>query len=188
MKKKKIRELTEEFLKEVGLDPSGERFRKTPERVSQMLCDIFSSTHCDLAKEVQVFKTDVRNENILVKNIPFYSFCEHHLLPFFGRIHISYIPKDGLIIGFSGFVTIVRALSRRLQLQERLTDEIADKVMSILQPHGVMVVVEARHLCVEMREERPQGTEFTTYSVRGKMETQEIAQNIKFLIGSDRDI
>lgn len=188
MKKETIKKLTEDFLREIGHDPKCERLKKTPERVAQMIEEIFSSAHSDPAKEVQIFKTEVKNENVLVKNIPFYSFCEHHLLPFFGRVHISYIPKNGLITGFSGFVSIVKILSQRLQLQERLTDEIADTVLTILKPQGVMVIVEARHLCVEMRGEKPQGTEITSYSVRGKMCESGMKEDVFSLIGSSRSI
>ncbi|MCK4575450.1 GTP cyclohydrolase I [candidate division WOR-3 bacterium] len=188
MNKKRVEELTRQFLEEIGFDPNSKELRKTPERVALMLKDIFSSLNDDPSKEMQVFKTDVKNEIILLKDIPFFSFCEHHLLPFFGRIHIAYIPRNGLITGFSNFVSLVKILSRRLQLQERLTDRIADTIVDILNPEGVLIVVEARHLCIEMRGEKPPNTEVTTYSVRGKMKEQSIKESAILMVRNRKGI
>lgn len=182
MNKKRIEELTREFLEEIGFDTKSERLSKTPGKVASMFEEIFSELKKDPKDGINVFKTEVKNEVVLLKNIPFFSFCEHHLLPFFGRVHIAYIPQNGIISGFSSFVSIVKNLSRRLQLQEKLTDEIADTVSEILQPEGIMVVVEARHLCVEMRDERPGGTEVITSSVKGKMKEPSYQERVLSMI------
>jgi len=175
--KNKVKKLVGELIRESGFDPEEERLRKTPERVATMLKEIFALSKKDPRKELHVFKTSVKNEIILIKDIPFFSFCEHHLLPFFGMVHIAYIPRNGLIAGFSNFVSLVKVVSRRLQLQERMNDEIVDALMDILKPKGAAVVVEARHLCVEMRGEKQPGTLIITSSIRGKMK-QETTQEM----------
>lgn len=182
MNKKRIEELTREFLGEIGLDPKSEELKKTPERVASLFEEIFSGIKKEPKKGINVYKTDVKNEIVLLKNIPFFSFCEHHILPFFGKVHIAYIPKNGIITGFSSFVSIVKIISRRLQLQERLTDEIADTVADILKPEGVIVVIEARHLCIEMKGEKPSSTEVMTFSVRGTMEERSLKERVISLI------
>ena len=169
MNKKRIEELTREFLGEIGLDPKSEELKKTPERVASLFEEIFSGIKKEPKKGINVYKTDVKNEIVLLKNIPFFSFCEHHILPFFGKVHIAYIPKNGIITGFSSFVSIVKIISRRLQLQERLTD-------------GVIVVIEARHLCIEMKGEKPSSTEVMTFSVRGTMEEPSLKERVISLI------
>jgi GTP cyclohydrolase I len=169
MNRKRIERLTEEFLVEIGLDPHSERLKKTPARVAEMLTEIFSHRSKNLKEEISIFRTDVKNKTIIIKNIPFYSFCEHHILPFFGSVYIAYIPKDGAIAGFSSFVSIVNHVSMKLQLQENLTDEIADEIVNLLKPEGVIVLVKARHLCIEMRGEKATTAEIDTYSARGKM-------------------
>jgi GTP cyclohydrolase I len=178
MNKRKIEELTRQFLKEIGLDSSKEELKKTPERVASMFEEIFEGINKDPKKGINVYKTGVKDEVVLLKSIPFFSFCEDHIVPFFGKVHIAYIPKDGLITGFSSFVSIVKILSRRLQLQEKLTDEIADSVVDILHPEGVIVVTEARHLCIEMRGEKPPGTEVIISSVRGRMEEPSLKERV----------
>ena len=178
MNKRKIEELTRQFLKEIGLDSNKEELKKTPGRVASMFEEIFEGVNKDAKKGINVYKTGVKNDVVLLKNIPFFSFCEHHIVPFFGKVHIAYIPKDGLITGFSSFVSIVKILSRRLQLQEKLTDEIADSVVDILHPEGVIVVTEARHLCIEMKGEKPPGTEVIISSVRGRMEGPSLKERV----------
>lgn len=178
MKKKKLEEITRELLKEIGYDCRREELKRTPERVASMLEEIFSNNKKDLKKIVNVYKTNTTDEVILIKNIPFFSFCAHHLLPFLGKIHIAYIPHEGIITGFSNFITIVKVITRRLQLQESLTDEIADTIVNILKPEGVMVIVEARHLCIEMRGEKPSTTEVLTSTVRGTMKNENIKSQV----------
>jgi len=178
MKKKKLEEITRELLKEIGYDCRREELKRTPERVASMLEEIFSNNKKDLKKIVNVYKTNTTDEVILIKNIPFFSFCAHHLLPFLGKIHIAYIPHEGIITGFSNFITIVKVITRRLQLQESLTDEIADTIVNILKPEGVMVIVEARHLCIEMRGEKPSTTEVLTSTARGTMKNENIKSQV----------
>ncbi len=172
MNKDNVKKLIREFIREIGLNPGSKRLKKTPERVAVMIEQIFACSRKDPKKELNVFKTSVKNEIILIKDIPFFSFCEHHLLPFFGKVHIAYTPRDGVIAGFSNFVSLVKVVSRKLQLQERLTDDIVDSLMDVLKPEGAMVVVEARHLCVEMRAEKQAETLITTSSVRGTMKDE----------------
>lgn len=178
MDKKRIEELTKHFLEEIGLDPKSKSLKRTPERVASMFEEIFSEIGKDPKRDINIFKTDIKDQVIILKGIPFFSFCEHHLLPFFGSANIAYIPQNGMITGFSSFVSIVRIISRRLQLQEKLTDKIADTILDILKPEGVMVIIKARHLCIEMRGEKPQGTEVTTFSVRGRMEEPSFKEKV----------
>jgi len=180
--KNKVKKLVGELIRESGFNPEEERLRKTPERVAAMLKEIFASSKKDPRRELKVFKTSVKNEIILIKDIPFFSFCEHHLLPFFGMVHIAYIPVNGVIAGFSNFVALVKVASRRLQLQERLNDEIVDALMDILKPEGAVVVIEARHFCVEMRGEKQPGTVIITSSVRGKMKEESAQEMIMKIV------
>jgi GTP cyclohydrolase I len=113
---------------------------------------------------------DFHEEMILVKDIPFYSICEHHLLPFFGRCHVAYLPKEGRITGLSKIARVVEILSKRLQLQERMTTQIVEVLVSTLKPHGALVVIEAEHLCLTMRGVKKPGTLTLTSAVRGAFE------------------
>jgi GTP cyclohydrolase I len=129
--------------------------------------EIFSGIGKDPAEELEIYLPDTHEEMILVKDIPFYSICEHHLLPFHGRAHVAYLPKDGRITGLSKLARAVEVTSKRLQLQERLTTEIADLLMEVLKPYGVLVMVEAEHLCMTMRGVKKPGSITVTSAVRG---------------------
>ncbi len=155
------------MLEALGEDPSREGLLKTPERVEKSLKWMTRGYSLSVADAVgdAVFE-EPHNSMILVRDIDFYSLCEHHMLPFFGRAHVAYIP-DGRIVGLSKLPRIVDIFARRLQVQERLTDQIADAVQEVLNPHGVGVLVEATHLCLAMRGVEKQNSKTVTSAVRG---------------------
>lgn len=167
MNKKKIEKAIREILEAIGEDPRRKDLLDTPKRVAEMYEEIFSGVACDPEKELEVILDQKHHEIILLRGIPLYSVCEHHLLPFMGRAHIAYIPKNGRVTGLSKLARLVEILSRRPQVQERLTTQIAEIVMSKLKPLGVMVVLEAEHLCMSMRGVRKPGTMTVTSAVRG---------------------
>ncbi|WP_457600922.1 GTP cyclohydrolase I FolE [Hydrogenivirga sp.] len=161
--KDKIREAIRLFLEGIGEDPDREGLKETPDRIARMWEEFESLRSFDM-KLFEEFGS--YNEMVLVKDIKFYSLCEHHLLPFFGNVHIAYIP-DGVICGLSKLVRTVRAFALRPQVQERLTEEIADFLESELKPKGVGVVIEAEHLCMSMRGAMSPGHITTTSALRG---------------------
>ena len=159
----KIKEAIRLFLEGIGEDPDREGLKETPERIARMWEEFESMRSFDM-KLFEEFGD--YNEMVLVKDIQFYSLCEHHLLPFYGKVHIAYIP-DGVICGLSKLVRTVRAFALRPQVQERLTDEIADFLEKELKPKGVGVIVEAEHLCMSMRGAMSPGHVTTTSALRG---------------------
>lgn len=170
MDRKRLSELIQAFLTEVGYDTGDAALMKTPERVASFVAGLVEDSKRDFREEFRTYRTETHSDVVVLQDIPFFSFCEHHLLPFFGHIHIAYRPKDGMVGGFSHFVTLVNTLSRRLQLQERLGDEVADALMEVLDPEGVVVAIEARHLCVEMRGEKASGSRAVTVTARGALD------------------
>ena len=167
MDKEKIGKAVKDIIKAIGDDPNRPDLRGTPKRVAEMFEEIFSGIKKDPKKELEVILGEKHSEIVLVKDIPTYSTCEHHLLPFIGKTHIAYIPKQGRVTGLSKLVRVVEILSKRLQVQERLTTQIADVIMGKLRPLGVMVVIEAEHLCMSMRGVKKPGTVAVTSAVRG---------------------
>ena len=164
----KIVRAVTDILEAVGEDTSREGLLETPERVARMYEEVFSGLHDDPARHLKLFNEDDKNgEVVIVRDIPLYSMCEHHLLPFIGKCHIAYIPKNGKIIGLSKFARIVDCFARRPQVQERLTSQIADFLYKNLQPMGVAVVIEAEHLCMTMRGARAAGSCTQTSALRG---------------------
>jgi len=155
------------ILEAIGEDPDREGLKETPSRVAEMYEEVFSGLHRHYEEELSVFHTMNHDEMILVKDIPFYSFCEHHLLPFFGKAHVAYIPSRERITGLSKIARVVEMASRRPQLQERMTTEIADTIMRNLKPQGVLVVIEAEHLCMSMRGVKKPGSLSITSAMRG---------------------
>ena len=151
----------------IGENPRRKDLLDTPSRVAEMYEEIFSGVHKDPAKELEVILEQKHEEIVLLKNIPLYSICEHLLLPFLGRAHIAYIPKHGRVTGLSKIARVVDILSRRPQVQERLTTQTAEIIMSKLNPLGVMVVIEAEHMCMSMRGVQKPGTLTVTSAVRG---------------------
>ncbi|HVM30711.1 MAG TPA: GTP cyclohydrolase I FolE [Candidatus Limnocylindrales bacterium] len=156
-----------QILAEMGEDPDRDGLRETPGRVRRMYAELTAGYHVDPDRLLggAIFEVDY-SEMVVVKDIPFHSLCEHHLLPFLGRAHVAYIP-EGRVIGLSKIPRIVEMYARRLQVQERMTKEIADFLMGRLQPRGVGVVLEASHLCAVMRGVRKPGTIMTTSHVLG---------------------
>ena len=167
MDKKKIEKAVREILQAIGEDPRRKDILNTPVRVAEMYEEIFSGMKEDPQKELEVILDQKHEEIILLKGIPLYSVCEHHLLPFLGRAHIAYIPKGGRVTGLSKLARVVDILSKRLQVQERLTTQIAEIIMSKLKPQGCMVVIEAEHMCMSMRGVKKPGALTVTSAVRG---------------------
>ena len=167
MDKKKIKQAVKELLEAIGEDSNRRELRKTPERIANMFEEILSGRIKDARDVLKVKHNLHHDEMIIVKDVPFYSMCEHHLLPFFGKCHVAYIPEDNKIVGVSRLSEVIDISSKKLQIQERLTTEIADSIMKHLRPKGVGVVIEARHLCMEMMGVKQPGTNVITSVVRG---------------------
>lgn len=166
-----MRQLITALLKELGEDPGREGLQKTPERVAQALRYLTEGYHQDPSQVIRdaVF-TEKYREMVVVRDIPFYSLCEHHLLPFLGKVHVAYLPK-GRLVGLSKIPRMVDLYARRLQVQERLTQQIADTLHENLQPYGLGVVIEAQHLCMQMRGVQKEGATMTTSAMLGTFET-----------------
>ena len=171
MDKEKIKEAVRLFLEGIGEDPDRDGLRGTPDRIARMCEELFYGVGVD-AESVITALDEEHDEIILVKDVSFYSICEHHLLPFKGVCHIAYLP-DKKITGLSKVVRLVELCASKPQVQERLTTEIADALMSRLGPKGVMVVIEAEHLCMTMRGVRKPGSKMVTSVVRGIFRTNE---------------
>ena len=167
MDKTKIQKAVKMILEAIGENPNRADLKKTPERVANMYEEIFSGIQEDPSKQLEVLLSEKHNEIVLLKGIPLYSVCEHHLLPFVGKAHIAYVPKNNKVTGLSKLARVVEILSKRLQIQERLTTEIADILMKKLKPMGVMVIIEAEHLCMSMRGVKKPGVSTVTSAVRG---------------------
>lgn len=186
MDKGKIERAVRDILEAIGEDPNREGLVDTPKRVAKMYEEIFSGIGKDPADDLKVFFEHAGHEElILVKDIPFYSSCEHHLVPFFGKAHIGYIPRGGKITGLSKLARVVETIAKRPQLQERLTTQIVDALVSQLNPLGVIVVIEAEHMCMTMRGVKKPGSRTITSGVRGAFENDakaraEALQLIKF--------
>jgi GTP cyclohydrolase I len=159
-----------EILRLIGEDPDREGLRETPERVARMYEEIFAGYSVDPKEMIGVTFDEQHEELVIVKDIIYYSQCEHHMAPFFGKVHIGYIPS-GKIAGLSKFARLVDAVTRRLQVQERITSELADIMEEVLSPHGVMVVVEGEHLCMCARGVKKYGSKTVTSAVRGRFKS-----------------
>ena len=165
----KIKQAVRLLIEGIGEDPSRTGLVETPERVARMYDEIYNGVGSNPSEEVQLFHTENEDEMIIVRDLPFYSMCEHHLLPFWGTVSIAYIPKNNLVTGFSNLARIIHLFAARPQLQERMTVEIAETLMATLKPLGVFVVLHAQHLCLMMRGERVHGTWTVTSAMRGAM-------------------
>jgi GTP cyclohydrolase I len=173
------------LIEKLGEDPSREGLIKTPERAAKAMQFLTHGYDLDPIKILQsaLFKEDYNNM-VIVKDIELYSMCEHHMLPFFGKAHIAYIP-NGYVVGLSKIPRIVDAFSRRLQVQERLTDEIVNALWTALKPHGVAVVIEAVHMCMMMRGVQKQNSATTTSAFKGDFKNVETRTEFLNLISSD---
>lgn len=168
MDHQKIQQAVVMLLEAIGEDPTREGLTDTPARVARMYEEIFSGLHTNPASVLSArFHVD-HDELVFVKDIGFYSMCEHHLLPFFGKAHVAYLPSNGVVTGLSKLARLVEAVAKRPQVQERMTNEIADVLHRELQTQGVMVIVEAEHLCMNMRGVRKPGSQTVTMATRGK--------------------
>jgi GTP cyclohydrolase I len=164
----RIEKAVREILEAIGEDVDRDGLRDTPERVARMYAEICSGIHTDPAAHLTATFDASHDEMVIVRDIPLYSLCEHHLIPFLGRAHVAYIPgKDGRITGLSKIARLVEGFSRRPQVQEKLTVQIADAMTDTLEPRGVMVVIEAEHLCMSMRGIQKAGSTTVTSAVRG---------------------
>jgi GTP cyclohydrolase I len=167
MDTKKIEKGVRLILEGIGEDPDRPGLKETPERVALMYTEIFSGLETPTEELLKAIEGESHDEMVLLKDIPFYSMCEHHLLPFTGKVHVAYIPSGGKIVGLSELVKSVEVLAKRLQVQERLTTQLADLIMQKMKPKGAMVIIDAEHLCISMRGVKKSGTRTITSAVRG---------------------
>ena len=163
---KRIEKAVLEILEAVGEDPNREGLKDTPARVGRMYAELLDGMRHDPSEHLSSIFHEKYDEIVLLRNIPFYSVCEHHLMPFIGKAHLAYLP-DGKVLGVSKLARIVDAFARRLQVQERLTDQIADFLMINLKPKGVAVILEASHSCMTIRGIKKPGAMMVTSSLRG---------------------
>jgi GTP cyclohydrolase I len=177
MDEQAIREAVEKIIIAIGEDPKREGLLDTPRRVAEMYGELFSGMSKDPKEDLKVGYELGHRELVLLKDIPFYSMCEHHLLPFFGVVHIGYIPNtEGRVVGISKLARVVECLSRRPQIQERMATQIADAVDEGLNPDGVAVVVQAEHMCMVMRGIKKPGSSVITSALRGAFRKQAAAR------------
>ena len=177
MDKRKIEKAVKMILEAVGEDPQREGLKQTPKRVADFYEEIFAGLSQNPRSQIKLYSTtrdghlstSNQDEMIIAKDIFFHSLCEHHLLPFFGKVHIAYIPSNNKITGFSKLVRVVETLARRPQLQECLTAQIADTLMEVLKPQGVLVVIEAEQMCLTMRGSKKPGSVTITSAIRGTL-------------------
>ena len=173
MDRKKIEKGVRLILEGIGEDPARPGLLSTPQRVAEMYEEIFSGITADTAKLLQPMAGETHDEMVMIRDIPFFSVCEHHLLPFFGKAHIAYVPGAGKIVGISSLARALEVFAKRPQVQERLTTQFADLIVSRLRPKGAMVVIDAEHLCMSMRGVKKPGSRVVTSAVRGIFRTKE---------------
>jgi len=173
------------ILEAIGEDPDREGLRETPARVARMYKEIFYGLEEDPELHLEKVFSEDHNEMVIVKDIPLYSICEHHLLPFYGKAHVAYIPRKGNVTGLSKLARVVDGFSRRPQLQERLTSQIADSIMSRLKAYGVLVVIEAEHMCMTFRGIKKPGSKTVTSVVRGVFQKNEATRAEAFSLIKD---
>lgn len=176
MDQEKIKEGVKLLLEGIGEDINREGLKDTPDRIARMYCEVFGGMYEDASEHLSKVFTVDNNEMVLEKDIVFYSMCEHHLLPFYGKAHVAYIP-DGKVVGLSKLARTVEVYARRPQIQEQMTGQIADAIMEHLAPKGAMVVVEAEHMCMTMRGIKKPGSKTVTYACRGEFAENESLQN-----------
>lgn len=168
MDRKKIERAVKMILEAIGENPLREGLKRTPQRVAEMYEEVLAGYSKTPVKELKVrYEKENYEEIVLVRDIPLYSMCEHHILPFFGKAHVAYIPHKDRVAGLSKIVRVVEILACRLQVQERLTKQIADTIMEALTPQGVLVVIEAEHFCITMRGIKKPGSLVMTSAMRG---------------------
>jgi GTP cyclohydrolase I len=174
----RIERAVSEILAAIGEEPGRDGLVKTPHRVAKMYEELFAGVQENPASHLEVTFEAHHDEMVMVRDIPFASLCEHHMIPFIGRAHVAYIPgDDGRITGLSKLARLVDGYAKRLQVQERMTTEIADAIEEVLVPRGVLVVVEAEHLCMSMRGVKKSGTSTVTSAVRGLFRTDQATRS-----------
>lgn len=161
-----------EMLLAIGEDPEREGLRDTPRRIAEAYAEVFGGLHIEATGLLKVGFEEGHDEMVILRDIPFFSMCEHHFLPFIGSAHIAYVPR-GRVVGISKIARLVDAIARRPQLQERLTSQIADTLIDALDPDGVGVAVEAEHLCMTMRGIKKPGSRMVTSAMRGTFQSQD---------------
>ena len=177
----KIKLAVASIIEAIGENPLREGIKDTPQRVAEMYAELFSGLDADPKAELAVDFGEGYEEMVILRDIPFYSMCEHHLLPFYGVAHVGYVPsRGGRVVGVSKLARVVEICARRPQLQERMTQQIADAIFETLQPAGVAVVIQAEHLCMVMRGIKKPGTTVITSSVRGNFRSK-VATRSEFL-------
>lgn len=186
MDKERIKKAVKEILIAIGENPEREGLVDTPRRIADMYEEIFSGLKQDPGEHLKVFFQDEEHEElVIVKDIPFYSMCEHHFAPFIGKAHVGYLPKNGRLTGLSKLARVVETVAKRPQLQERITTTVADTIMEKLQPYGVIVIVEAEHMCMSMRGVKKPGSKTVTSAVRGvfKNDQKSRAEAMSLILG-----
>ena len=173
MDPKKIEKGIRLIIEGIGEDPARPGLKNTPQRVAEMYAEIFSGIAADTGELLKPMAGENHDEMVMIRDIPFYSVCEHHLLPFFGKAHIAYIPGAGKIVGISSLAKALEVFAKRPQVQERLTTQFADFIVGRLKPKGAMVVIDAEHLCMSMRGVKKPGSRVVTSAVRGIFRTKE---------------
>ena len=176
-KQEKLESAVYQLLEALGENPEREGLLDTPKRVAKMYQEMFSGLHEDPKDQFTAVFSENHDEIVLVKDIPFYSMCEHHLVPFYGKAHVAYLPSDGRVTGLSKLARAVEVASKRPQLQERLTDQVATALEEALQPKGVFVMVEAEHMCMTMRGIKKPGSKTVTFATRGIFTEQDALCN-----------
>ncbi len=171
-----MRDAVRRIIEAIGEDPSREGLLETPRRVAEMYEELFTGLHQDPREVLSTSFQESHREMVILKNIPFYSLCEHHFLPFHGQAHVGYVPK-ARIVGASKIARVVDILARRPQLQERLTGQVADAITEGLSPDGVAVVIEAEHLCMTMRGVQKPGTTLITSAIRGAFRRRAVTRS-----------
>jgi GTP cyclohydrolase I len=171
-----VRDAVRRIIEAIGEDPSREGLLDTPRRIAEMYEELFAGLHEDPREVLSTSFQESHREMVILKNIPFYSLCEHHFLPFHGQAHVGYVPQ-GRIVGASKIARVVDILARRPQLQERLTGQVADAIAEGLSPDGVAVVIEAEHLCMTMRGVQKPGTTLITSAIRGAFRRRAVTRS-----------
>ena len=184
-KQEKLESAVYQLLEALGENPEREGLLDTPKRVAKMYQEMFSGLHEDPKDQFTAVFSENHDEIVLVKDIPFYSMCEHHLVPFYGKAHVAYLPSDGRVTGLSKLARAVEVASKRPQLQERLTDQVATALEEALQPKGVFVMVEAEHMCMTMRGIKQPGSKTVTTDAKGifKDNRDERNESLSLILG-----
>lgn len=172
----RVQDAVRELIQAIGEDPEREGLKETPRRIAEMYAEIFAGMHADPAELLQVQFEERYDEMVILRDIPFYSICEHHFMPFHGVAHVGYIP-NGRVVGISKIARVVDLFAKRPQLQERLTSQVADCIYEVLEPDGVAVVVEAEHLCMTMRGIKKPGSRMVTSAMRGNFKSRSVTRS-----------